>query len=266
MSPAARVLLAASVAAVLLGVASIVIGLLVPAHLAAERLVKVAEQTTAEEIVAKQAEAGAHGNDEATGASGGVRDARAADVRIDPDWLHRVATEAGIPERALTAYAEAAARLAREQPGCGLGWNTLAGIGLVESEHGTIGGAQIGLNGAATPPIIGIALDGRITDAIPDTDGGVLDGDPVWDRAVGPMQFIPSTWARWGSDGNGDGTVDPQHIDDATYSAARYLCAAGNLRDPARWISAVAAYNNTVDYNHRVAEAASFYAEISHTD
>lgn len=75
------------------------------------------------------------------------------------------------------------------------------------------------------------------------------------------MQFIPSTWESWGADGDGDGVVDPQQIDDAAYSAARYLCAAGgDLRDPQAWIAAVASYNDTIDYNHRVAEAATAYA------
>ncbi len=49
----------------------------------------------------------------------------------------------------------------------------------------------------------------------------------TWQRATGPLQFIPSTWERWGSDGDGDGVADPQDIDDAAYAAARYLCASG---------------------------------------
>lgn len=186
------------------------------------------------------------------------------DSVIDPQWLARTAEAAGIPERALLAYAEAASRAAREHPNCGLGWNTLAGIGFVESEHGTIHGSRIGADGVATPAIVGVPLDGNATEAIPDTDGGALDGDAVWDRAIGPMQFIPSTWAVWGSDGDGDGAADPQSIDDAAYSAARYLCvAAHDLREPSQWIRAIAAYNDTVHYNRRVAEAASFYASVS---
>lgn len=180
---------------------------------------------------------------------------------VDPQWVSRVADDTGIPERALTAYATAAARISAERPDCGLGWNTLAGIGFVESEHGTIGGSQISRQGTAVPPIFGIPLDGTSTQRIPDTDGGRLDGDTVWDRAVGPMQFIPSTWAEWGADGDGDGLADTQNIDDSAYSAARYLCAVGgDLRDPERWIAAVAAYNDTVEYNNLVADAASHYA------
>ena len=118
-------------------------------------------------------------------------------VAVDREWVTQVAGRTDIPERALQAYATAASRMSLERPGCGIGWNTLAGIGFVESEHGAHGGSRIAGNGQASPPIIGIPLDGRSTDLIPDTDHGVLDSDPVWDRAVGPMQFIPSTWANW---------------------------------------------------------------------
>jgi membrane-bound lytic murein transglycosylase B len=95
---------------------------------------------------------------------------------------------------------------------------------------------------------------------IRDTDGGVLDDDPEWDRAVGPMQFIPATWSQWAADGNGDGVHDPQQIDDAVLAAARYLCfAGGDLSIPGNWISAVTAYNHSIEYNNRVAEVADRY-------
>lgn len=180
---------------------------------------------------------------------------------VDLDWADAVAGELGIPRPAFRAYAGASFAVAEEYPECGLGWNTLAGIGLVESHHGTIGGAKLDAEGRASPPIVGIALDGTRSGRVRDTDRGELDGDTTWDRAVGPMQFIPSTWRTWGSDGNGDGVADPQQIDDAAYSAARYLCAmGGNLREPRNWIAAVTAYNNSVEYNNRVADAADHYA------
>jgi len=131
----------------------------------------------------------------------------------------------GIPSTALIAYRNAAARVAQTMPGCGLGWPLLAAIGRVESDHGRFAGAVLHSDGLSTPPVIGIALDGHGTALIRDTDGGRLDGDTVYDRAVGPMQFIPSTWAGWGVDMNADGRADPFNIFDAAGAAADYLRA-----------------------------------------
>ena len=62
---------------------------------------------------------------------------------------------------------------------CHLAWTTLAGIGMVESHHGTYRGAVVAPNGDVTPPIRGVRLDGSMGNMqIPDTDGGKLDGDP----------------------------------------------------------------------------------------
>lgn len=181
----------------------------------------------------------------------------------DPTWLAELSARSGIPLRPLSAYTGASIAVAEEYPECGLGWNTLAAIGQVESEHGTIDGSFLNSRGTARPPIVGVPLTGDGTDAIHDSDGGALDGDPVWDRAVGPMQFIPQTWRDWATDGGGDGIADPQNIDDAALSAARYLChVGGDLTSPDRWIAAIAAYNDTVAYNHRVAEAADSYAAV----
>ncbi|MCP2636513.1 lytic murein transglycosylase [Microbacterium sp. HD4P20] len=191
------------------------------------------------------------------------RSTDAATARPDERWVERVARDAGIPERALLAYAGAVLAVAETHPGCGLGWNTLAGIGLVESEHGTINGSSISPDGVAQPWIIGIPLDGNGTEAIRDTDGGRLDTDSTWDRAVGPMQFIPETWAAYRQDGNGDGETDIHQIDDAALGAAVYLCeVGGDMTAPDRWIAAISAYNPSVEYNNRVAAAAEQYATV----
>ena len=101
----------------------------------------------------------------------------------------------------------------------------LAGIADGESGHGTHGGARADVHGDVFPPIIGIPLDGtNDTQPVADTDHGLLDGDPVWDHAVGALQFTPGTWNRWASDGNGDGKTDPQNLYDASLGAARKLC------------------------------------------
>ncbi len=169
----------------------------------------------------------------------------------------------GIPARVLEAYIAAADRLAREQPRCDLEWPLLAGIGLVESGHGTFGGASVGTDGRIVPEIIGVQLNGAGPVAeIRDTDGGAYDRDVVYDRAVGPMQFIPGTWALHGADADGDGRKNPHDIDDVALGAGRYLCAAGggSLSDPATLVRAVFAYNNSNDYVRLVLTLAAGYA------
>jgi membrane-bound lytic murein transglycosylase B len=136
----------------------------------------------------------------------------------------------GIPVAALDAYLRAERAVAVLQPTCGLEWWLLAGIADGESGHGTHGGARADVHGDVFPPIIGIPLDGtHATQPVPDTDKGLYDGDLVWDHAVGAMQFIPGTWNRWASDGNGDTKTDPQNLYDAALGAARKLCADAGL-------------------------------------
>jgi membrane-bound lytic murein transglycosylase B len=170
----------------------------------------------------------------------------------------------GIPLATLDAYLRAQAILAIERPSCGLQWWMLAGIGRVESNHGRYGGAQPGLRGNVTPPIIGIPLDGSPgVAAIADTDRGAWDFDPLWDRAVGPMQFIPSTWRRYAGDANGDGESNPNNVYDAAAGAARYLCtAAGHLGSDAALTRAYLAYNHSDVYAARVLDLARTYQSI----
>lgn len=200
------------------------------------------------------------GVEEAVDSGGAQRSPGSVSSRVDPDWAARASLQTGVPVRALTAYAGAQLVLAAEQPGCGVGWNTLAGIGRIETGHGSHGGAVLQGSGEAVPRILGPALDGNGFAAIPDSDGGAWDADAVWDRAVGPMQFIPDTWSRWGADGSGDGVADPNNIDDAALAAARYLCASGSMRDAAGWRAAVFSYNHLESYVDAVAAAATEYA------
>ncbi len=71
--------------------------------------------------------------------------------------------------------------------------------------------------------------------------------------AIGWMQFMPDTWARWGLDANGDGVADPWNAEDAIYSAARYLAAAGGTTDIS---SAVFSYNHAQWYVDEVLQLA----------
>ena len=184
----------------------------------------------------------------------------------DAEWLMRSTAQTGIPARALRAYVAAADTANRSTPGCGIGWNTLAAVGFVESAHGTYGGGRLGADGQASGPIVGPSLNGDGFAAIADTDGGALDDDALWDHAVGPMQFIPSTWRLAGRDGNGDGTADPSNIDDAALSAATYLCGHGrNLTTPRGWTEAVHSYNQSDAYMRQVRAQAADYAAKTDT-
>src|SRR5699024_7771414 len=178
-------------------------------------------------------------------------------------WAERAEPVVGVPSRALYAYGHAALAMRAEQPECRVSWATLAAIGRIESNHGRYGGAVLQDNGYPSDPIIGIPLDGSAgVDAISDTDGGALDGDSEHDRAVGPMQFIPSTWQRYASDANGDGSGSPHQIDDAALAAARYLCAGGRDMSSAEgWWQGIQSYNNSIEYAKKVFGTSESYAE-----
>jgi hypothetical protein len=154
----------------------------------------------------------------------------------------------GIPGTVLAAYQKAANDLAVTQPGCHLTWPLLAGIGKVESAHAS--GGKVDAAGNTRGKILGPVLNGAAgMAAIVDTDQGQYDGDTMWDRAVGPMQFIPGTWKQFGADGNGDGVKDPHNVFDAARASADYLCAGGaNLGDPQSLVQAVLRYNHSMDY------------------
>ncbi|MCS5716957.1 hypothetical protein N1027_02300 [Herbiconiux sp. CPCC 205763] len=180
---------------------------------------------------------------------------------VDTGWLDRVAEATDIPRRALQGYAGAALAIGEQQPDCHLGWNTLAGIGWVESHHGTIFGGHIQDNGVTSDLIIGVALDGNGFQEIPDSDAGAVDGDTEWDRAVGPMQIVPTTWAAWATEANGDGVPDIHNIDDSSLSAAEYLCySGGDLGTEDGWRTAIGAYNESPAYLDEVLDYANRYA------
>jgi membrane-bound lytic murein transglycosylase B len=177
--------------------------------------------------------------------------ARVQDVLADRRAARLESTVSGIdvPLVALDAYWRAS-----QLAPCRIPWWVIAGIGRVESGHGSAHGSSLTAEGDTTVHILGIALDGRPgVAAVGDTDGGRLDGDARFDRAVGPMQFLPGTWNRWATDRNADGEADPHNIYDAAGAAARYLCySRGDLDDEAKIRNALLAYNRSVPYGTKV--------------
>ncbi|MFI6872066.1 lytic murein transglycosylase [Streptomyces sp. NPDC050400] len=171
--------------------------------------------------------------------------------------------EAGIPATVLDAYKKAAAELAASKPGCNMSWQLLAAIGKVES--GQARGGNVDENGTTLSPILGPVLNGNGFAKITDTDGGSYDGDTVHDRAVGPMQFIPSTWKWAGRDGNGDGKKDPNNIYDAALATGHYLCRySWDLSDASDLNKAILSYNPSSDYVATVLTWLEYYRKGTH--
>jgi hypothetical protein len=143
------------------------------------------------------------------GVSGAALDAGVGDdppgVGASPSALAREE----IPAEYLQLYLRAGQRYAVD-------WAVLAGIGKVECDHGR-------------DPDPSCVSQGAVNAA----------------GAGGPMQFIESTWARYGVDGDADGTVDRWDAADAIFAAARYLAASGAPRD---YRQAIFAYNHASWY------------------
>lgn len=163
--------------------------------------------------------------------------ARLIDIRA-----RREVADVGLPVVVLDAYVSAG----RAGSACAIDWAILGGIGWIESHHGTYFGATVQSDGELSEPIVGIRLDGTRSALISDSDGGRLDGDTVYDRAVGPMQFIPSTWTRHAVDGDGDTIANPQNLHDAAATAAAYLCRVGGSGASTR--TRLLGYNNSNKY------------------
>jgi hypothetical protein len=173
------------------------------------------------------------------------------DARSDPSSL----ALKEIPADLLPVYVEAATTCP------GLPWQVLAAIGFHESRHGE--GRVDALTGNVAPPILGPPLDGTNGNArIPDPS--FSDG---WAHALGPMQFIPSTWKRWGSlapNRPAGAMPSPQNAWDSIYSAAAYLCggrpSVGNLE------RAILSYNHSEEYVRWVLAKAADYGMGSDTN
>ena len=177
------------------------------------------------------------------------------------------ASSNGIPAPALAAYQRGAQIIDAADKSCNIPWELIAAIGRVESDHGRYGGNTLTESGVSKPGIYGIALNGKNgTQAINDTDGGQLDKDTVYDRAVGPMQFIPSTWQVVKVDADGDDKRNPQDMDDAALATAVYLCSGkDNLSNRKGQEAAVYRYNHSQDYVNLVLRIMEAYSSGDYT-
>ena len=177
------------------------------------------------------------------------------------------ASTSGIPSAALSAYQRGAQIIDAADTTCNVPWELIAAIGRVESNHGQYGGNTLNSDGVSVPGIYGPTLDGKNgTQAITDTDGGQLDKDPVYDRAVGPMQFIPSTWSSVKVDADGDGQRNPQDIDDASLATGVYLCSGtDDLSSRAGQQAAVFRYNHSQAYVDLVLRIMEAYSQGDYT-
>ncbi|HYO40670.1 MAG TPA: lytic murein transglycosylase [Nocardioidaceae bacterium] len=156
----------------------------------------------------------------------------------------------------LRAYRSAAGSVPTS---CHLQVSLLAAIGEVES--GSLAGRP--LDSRHRTSVLGPVLDGNGFASIPDTDKGRWDGDATWDRAMGPMQFVPSTWRSFGVDGDADGVAHPQDVEDAAASAAAYLCYGGrDLAQPDELRSAIWSYNHSTAYEKLVMTYQKRYAAL----
>ncbi|OJF13451.1 hypothetical protein [Couchioplanes caeruleus] len=199
----------------------------------------------------------------------GVPGNRPADVLSG--WAQQAGTRVGIPVVAVQAYGYAELVVARTAPSCHLSWTTIAAIAKVESAHGSANGAVLGVDGSVSPAIFGLPLDGKGgRQLIRDTDQGVLDKDTQYDRAMGPLQFIPTTWNEISVgnavDADNNGVSDPNDIDDASLAAAVYLCKGGrDLSKADAWWDAILTYNAVRPYAQKVFDAANEYGVRSRT-
>ena len=182
-------------------------------------------------------------------------------------WAAGVSAKLGIPAVAVQAYGYAELVVARTTPGCRLSWTTIAAIGKVESNHGGANQARLGQDGQVLPAIRGLPLDGQGgRQKIMDTDQGTLDGDPLYDRAMGPLQFLPSTWKMNAVDADDNGVTDPHDMDDAALTAADYLCQGGrDMSTSEDWWAAILSYNDVQRYAQDIWNVANDYGTRSRT-
>lgn len=146
----------------------------------------------------------------------------------------------GIPAPVLDAYKKAADIKNKQMPSCHIDWSLIAAVGKVESDHAAGGKVD---------------ADGR-------TRGNIEGPSTPYGTAKGPMQFLDSSWAIFGADGNGDGVKDPHNIYDASLAAANHLCGSGggNLQNPENLRKGIYGYNRADWYVKKIIDWMNQYS------
>jgi len=180
-------------------------------------------------------------------------------------WAARMGSALQVPDVAMQAYGYAQYVLDQSDPACHLSWTTLAGLGEVESKHGQAGGAVLEPTGRSSPAIVGPLLDGQQGRAlVRDTDAGAFDGDATYDRAMGPLRMMPSTWRAYAADADGDGILDPYDLDDSALAMGQLLCSGTeDLRQAPGWNAAIARYHTGAAYARSIFAVADGYGQRS---
>jgi hypothetical protein len=169
-----------------------------------------------------------------------------------------------IPQIVLQAYQHAADMSAFLHPSCHLSWQDLAALGRIESDNAQHANTRIAANGDTYPPILGPPLDGSGGNAaLPLPPLSYYDGPGPWEEAVGPMQFLPTSWTSVAMVGGSDPTPDPNNVFDAAISAANYLCRAvgpaGRLDTTSGLETAYYSYNHSDSYVAEALSNATYY-------
>ena len=165
----------------------------------------------------------------------------------------------------LDAYLTGEAVTAERRPDCGIRWQAIAAIGRVESNHGRDQGGRVLGDGRLSSPFLGPLLDGSLegTQVVADSDGGAVDGDAGFDRAVGPFQFLPNSWKTAGVDGDGDEILEVQNMYDGAASVGEYLCSRiSPLTDDGTLRESFLRYNASGAYADKVAGWMKTYDEF----
>ena len=147
----------------------------------------------------------------------------------DTESTVTVGVETGSADAEIELDIEAVYAWAAEGSRCVLSPDLLHAVAIAASSNGLSGGSTYDRAATSQPAIFGATGDGQMAGLalLLDTDDGVIDADENFDRPVGPFQFLPTSWQRYGYDANQDGIADPQNLWDASASAANFLCEMG---------------------------------------